>query len=166
MANVTIFYGSSTGNTESAAQQIADGLSAHSVNIVDVSSASQSDFEAAESLILGTSTWGLGDIQDDWDGALSALKSANLSGKKVALFGLGDSGSYSDTFVDGMGDLYEAATAAGATVVGSTATSGYSHSASRAEVNGEFVGLALDDDSYSENDQRIADWTASITSQL
>ncbi len=166
MANVTIFYGSSTGNTESAAQQIADGLSAHNVKLTDVSSASQSDFEAAENLILGTSTWGLGDLQDDWDGALSALQGANLAGKKVALFGLGDSGSYSDTFVDGMGELYEAATAAGATLIGATATSGYSHSASRAEVGGQFVGLALDDDSYSENDQRIADWTADISSQF
>jgi flavodoxin I len=31
------------------------------------------------------------------------LKNANLSGKTIALFGCGDSESYSDTFCDGMG---------------------------------------------------------------
>ncbi|MFI3288025.1 MAG: flavodoxin domain-containing protein [Rikenellaceae bacterium] len=98
MANVTIIYGSSTGNTESAANDIAAALSSHTTSVMDVSGASASDFEGADLLILGTSTWGLGDIQDDWDGKLSSLEGANLAGKKVAIFGCGDSASFGDTF--------------------------------------------------------------------
>ncbi len=166
MANVTIIYGSTMGNTSEVANQIAVALSSHNVTVMDVSDISKDDFEAADSLILGTSTWGLGDLQDDWDGAVSTLEGANLEGKKVALFGCGDSGSYPDTFVDGIGILCEAAQSAGATIIGHVPTSGYSHSASKAEVDGQFVGLPLDDDSADQNDERVANWVAAIANQL
>ena len=165
MSAITIIYGSSMGNTKSAAEEIASALSAHSVKSIDVSEASKEDFESAEALILGTSTWGVGDLQDDWESGIDTLKSANISGKKVALFGCGDSDSYCDTFVDGMGIIFEAVEEASATVVGKVSTDGYSYSASRAEVNGEFVGLALSD-SDSDNSDKISAWVDSISSQL
>ncbi len=166
MANVTIIYGSTTSNTEGAANDIAATLSSHNVAVMDVAKASKDDFEAADVLILGTSTWGLGDIQDDWDAKLSVLQGANLTGKKVAIFGLGDSASYGDTFVDGIGIIYEAAQKTGATIIGSVPTSGYSHSASRAEVDGEFVGLPLDDDAPEKNGERISSWVTDISNQF
>ncbi len=166
MANITIIYGSSTNNTADEAQKIETKLEGHNVTILDVSDAKKDDFESADNLILGTSTWGFGDLQDDWEGAVQVLESANLSGKKVALFGCGDSSAYSDTFVDGIGILYEAAQAAGATIIGEVDTNDYNYSASKAEVNGKFVGLPLDDDSSDENDGRIESWVASITNQF
>ncbi len=165
MSAITIIYGSTMGNTESAATSIASSLGAHTTTTLDVSKSSKEIFEGAEVLILGSSTWGLGDLQDDWESAIDTLQSANLSGKKVALFGCGDADSYCDTFVDAMGILYEAVTAAGATVIGFTSASGYGHSLSRAEVDGEFVGLALND-SDSANDDKIAAWCGAISSQL
>ncbi len=115
MSKVLVIYGSTTGNTESAAKTIAQQLSGHEVECMDVSNVSKADFESATTLILGTSTWGFGDLQDDWDSALDTLRSANLSGKSVAFFGYGDSSSYPDTFVDGMSYLKEAAVGAGIT---------------------------------------------------
>ncbi|MFI3299768.1 MAG: flavodoxin [Rikenellaceae bacterium] len=165
MAKITIIYGSTMGNTQGAAESISSALSAHEVKLLEVSNASKEDFEDAEVLLLGSSTWGLGDLQDDWEGAISTLESANLSGKKVALFGCGDADSYCDTFVDAMGIIHQAALEAGATLIGKTSTAGYSHSASRAEVDGEFVGLALSD-SDSDNDDKIVAWCESLNSQL
>ncbi len=165
MSAITIIYGSTIGNTQSAADEIASALSMHNVTMLEVSSASKRDFEAAEALILGSSTWGLGDLQDDWEGAIDTLKSADIAGKKVALFGCGDADSYCDTFADAVGVLFEAVTEAGATVVGKTSTDGYSHTASRAEVDGEFVGLVLSD-SDSDNDSKISAWAEAIASQL
>lgn len=165
MSTITIIYGSTMGNTKSAADDIAAALSAHNVNTLDVSKASKEIFESAEVLLLGSSTWGLGDLQDDWDMVIDKLSSSSLSGKKVALFGCGDADSYCDTFVDAIGILYEAVVEAGATVIGKTSTDGYGHSLSRAEVDGEFVGLALND-SDSDNDAKIAAWVESICSQL
>ncbi len=166
MANVTIIYGSTTSNTESAAQDIAAALSAHNVKTMDVSNASKEDFESADNLILGTSTWGLGDIQDDWEGKLSVLMGASLAGKKVAFFGTGDSASYSDTFVDGIGILYEAATKAGAVAIGSVPTAGYGYSASRAEVDGAFVGLPIDDEDSALSSDNMSAWVAEIEGQF
>ncbi|MFI3290094.1 MAG: flavodoxin [Rikenellaceae bacterium] len=165
MSAITVIYGSTMGNTQSAAGSIASALSAHTVTKLDVSKASKEIFEGAEVLILGSSTWGLGDLQDDWESEIDTLRSSNLSGKKVALFGCGDADSYCDTFVDAIGILYEAVVEAGATVVGKTSTEGYGHSLSRAEVDGEFVGLALND-SDSDNDSKIASWCEAISVQL
>ncbi len=166
MAKVTIIYGSTTSNTESAAKDIAAAISGHTVSVMDVSNASKADFEDADVLILGTSTWGLGDIQDDWDAKLSVLQGANIAGKKVAIFGLGDSASYGDTFVDGVGIIYETVQNCGVTVIGSVSVEGYSHSSSRAEIDGVFVGLPLDDDTADMNGDRIATWVADITTQF
>ena len=166
MAKVTIIYGSTMGNTQTAAEDIKAALSAHEVELMEVSEATKESFEQAELLVLGSSTWGAGDLQDDWEGdAIETLEAANLAGKKVALFGCGDADSYSDTFADAVGILYEAAVAAGATVVGKTSTDGYSHSESRAEVNGEFVGLVLSD-SDSDNDAKLAAWCKDLSSQI
>ncbi len=165
MAKITIIYGSTMGNTESAASQIAAALSSHEVSTINVSDMTADTLAECSNLILGTSTWGAGDLQDDWECELSTLQSTDLSGKVVALFGCGDAGSYPDTFVDGIGTLYEAAKAAGATIVGSVADD-YSYSSSTAVVDGEFVGLPLDDDSAEKNDGRVAAWCESITSKF
>ena len=62
MANIHILYGSTTGATEAAAQQLAALLGAEAKPIA---AASPEDFEA-DLLILGSSTWGYGELQDDW----------------------------------------------------------------------------------------------------
>lgn len=85
-------------------------------------------------------------------------------GKKVALFGLGDQASYSESFVDGLGILYDAVAEEGAVIVGATSTNGYEFSESRAVRDGQFVGLVLDEDNQpSESEQRIASWIAQLS---
>ncbi len=164
MAKIAIIYGSTMGNTESAASQIAKALTSHEVSLINVSDMTADTLNSYSNLILGTSTWGCGDLQDDWECELSTLKDAELSGKVVALFGCGDSDSYPDTFVDGIGTLYEAAKASGATIIGQVADD-YSYSSSTAVVDGEFVGLPIDDNS-SNNNERIAAWCESISSKF
>lgn len=159
MKKIGIFYGSNSGNTESVAQKLQDLLGAENADIVNISSSKAEDFDRYEYLIFGTSTWGLGDLQDDWESFLPALKKVNFAGKKVALFGVGDSMSYSDTFVDGMGELYDAIQGS-ASVVGFTAADEYSFDASKAQSGDQFVGLALDEDNESDKtDARLASWT-------
>ncbi len=120
-----------------------------------------------EVLILGTSTWGAGELQDDWYDGVETLKAADLSGKTVALFGCGDSSSYCDTFCDGIGIIYEAVKGAGATVVGSVSIDGYSFDESVAVVDGVFVGLALDNDNEDDKtEERIDAWIESIKPSL
>lgn len=159
--NIAIAYGSSTGNTRTAAEAIHQALGGE---IIDVAAADAADkMLAADLLVLGTSTWGVGELQDDWAAFLPTLESLDLTGKKVALFGLGDQASWGDTFVDGMGILYETVVRRGAAVVGAVAPAGYEFSASRALVDGRFVGLPLDENNQPEKSaERIAAWTKTL----
>ena len=116
-----------------------------------------------EPLILGTSTWGFGDLQEDWDAFLGSLTKMNLTGKTIALFGLGDSSTYSDTFVDGMGIIYRALLEKGCKFIGKVDRSNYSFDSSEAEIDGELVGLALDEDSESQKTSaRLDEWLKAI----
>ena len=79
MKTIGIFYGSSNGTTESVAKQIAEKLGVKSSDIHDVGQASPADFASYEVLLLGSSTWGMGDLQDDWYDGVKVLKKCDLS---------------------------------------------------------------------------------------
>ena len=168
MKKTGIFYGSSTGTCEDLANQIADkmGVAASDVHSADKLSADL--VKEYDLLILGTSTWGDGELQDDWYDGIKVLKSADLSFKSIALFGCGDSESYCDTFCDGMSILYEDLKDSGCSFIGNkVGTDGYSFSSSIAVVNGAFVGLALDEVNESDKTaERIDNWTAELKKHI
>lgn len=163
MKTIAIFYGSSTGNTKDVAESIRKKLNGNEVLLIDVAKAKVEDFNQYNNLILGTSTWGMGDLQDDWDAKLSVLAKASLEGKTVALFGLGDSSSYADTFVDGMGIIYEAIKDKQCNFAGFTDIESYSFSESRALHNGKFVGLPIDEENQGKlTESRLNIWVKEI----
>ena len=102
MKKTLVVYGSSTGTCQSIAETIAEKLGAE---VVDVANLDDAQVNEAENLILGTSTWGAGEVQDDWYDGLNKLKKLDLNGKTVALFGCGDCESYGDTFCGGMYEI-------------------------------------------------------------
>ena len=67
MKKISIIYGSSTDNTRETAEKIAELLSEFSPQLKDVAQCSADDFTTADCLILGTSTWGLGDLHNWYD---------------------------------------------------------------------------------------------------
>ncbi len=166
MSKIGIYFGSSTGNTQDAAEMIANALNVSSADIHDVSSAS-ADFSSYDVLLFGSSTWGIGDLQDDWEGFIKKASSADLAGKKVAIFGCGDSASYSDSFCDAIGNIYQAIEGKGCTIIGMVSNDGYSYSSSAAFVNGKFVGLPLDADNESDKTkERISAWVSQLKSEM
>lgn len=163
MQDIGIFYGSLTGNTEAAAKQIQQELGVDITKIYDVASAKASDVEQFCNLIFASSTMGIGDLQDDFEDFMSELKSANLKGKKVAIFGYGDQAIYADSFVDAIGEIYETLQNKGCVITGSVACDGYEYDESRAEVDGQFVGLPLDEENQSDlTDERIRSWVKQL----
>ena len=164
MKKTVVIYGSSTGTCENIAERIAAKLGAEVLNVQDLNA---NVVDANDNLILGTSTWGAGELQDDWYDGVKVLKAATLTGKTIALFGCGDAESYSDTFVGGMGELYDAVKDSGARVIGAVDTDGYTFDDSSAVVDGKFVGLALDDvNEDDKTDDRIEAWVAAISPSL
>ncbi len=166
MNKVGIFFGSTTGNTEAVAEMIKEKLGEDLVDLHNVDSASIDDVANYDNLIFGTSTWGLGDLQDDFQEFVEELADADLSGKVVALFGLGDSASYPDTFCDGIGEIYETINEK-CTMVGRVSKGGYDFEDSKAVDGDEFVGLALDaDNEEDQHEARIDAWLEDIKAKF
>jgi len=138
-------------------------LGKESSNIRDVADSRPKDVLSYDKLIFGVPTWGIGELQDDWAVFLPGLEEMDLSGKSVALFGLGDQESYPDTFADALGTLYDALLMTGCEITGSWCTLGYEFIESTAVRNGEFAGLVLDEENQSQlTDLRIKDWLSKI----
>lgn len=168
MKKIGVFYGSSTGTCEDLANQIADKMGVSQSDVYSADKLTADLVKEYDLLIIGTSTWGDGELQDDWYDGVKVLKAADLSFKSVALFGCGDSESYCDTFCDGMGILYEDLKDSGCSFIGNrVSTDGYSYSSSIAVVDGAFVGLALDEVNESDKTaERIDAWTAELKSKI
>jgi flavodoxin I len=167
MANIGIFYGSTTGNTQSVAEKIQADFGREAADLCPISEASVDALDAYQYLVLGTSTWGIGELQDDWLDGIKKLDRVDFSNKKVAVFGTGDPQSYPDSFVDAIGIIYEKLAEKGATVMGFWSTEGYAYDASRAEKDGRFVGLVIDEDNQSDlTDERIVRWLEGLKAAM
>jgi flavodoxin I len=144
MANILIAYGSTTGNTEMVAEQIEGLLEAYNPKLQDITSCSPEDLTAYDILILGASTWDDGLLQSDFRDFVKDLK-IDLSGKKLAIFGLGDT-SYPE-FCESANILEEIFT----------------------KLGGELLVETLKIDGFpddSENVEKIEQWCEQIKSQL
>ncbi len=163
MLKIGLFYASSTGNTENIAKTIKGKLANYKVTMCNLNDCEEDAMSAYDYLILGASTWGEGELQDDWEDYLPNLDNIDFTNKTVALFGLGDQEEYCDNYLDALGIIYDKVTEKGATVIGYWPTDGYVHEESAAIKNGEFVGLALDEDNQAEmSEERINSWLSNI----
>lgn len=168
MSKIGLFYGSTTGKTESAAEMIRAEFGGEDVvTMYEIADVENSNFAEYECIIIGCPTWDIGELQADWQGYFDELDDVDFSGKKVAYFGTGDQVGYAENFQDAMGMLEEKISELGGTTVGHWSTDGYEHEASKADKGGKFVGLALDDDNQSElTESRIKEWVGKLKSEF
>lgn len=174
MAKVGIFFGSDTGNTRKVAKnihkQLGDEIADKPVNIRN---ASVDDLLAYDVLLIGSPTYGDGELpgltsgnqNESWEEFLPKLADADFSGKTIALFGLGDQVGYGDNFVDAIGIIFDAFSDVGAEFIGFTSTDGYDYNRSKAVIDGQFMGLVLDEDNQKDlSEERLSAWLADISS--
>lgn len=167
MAKIALFYGTQTGNTQDAAEEIQKAFGTDLVDLMDISSVSTEDFKSYECVIVGCPTWNIGELQADWEGFFPDLDDIDFSGKKVAYFGCGDQVGYADNFQDAMGILEEKISAQGGKTVGLWPVDGYEFNESKGVRGNHFVGLALDNDNQSDlTDERIKTWVAQLKTQF
>ena len=175
MGKIGIFFGSDTGNTRRVAKSIHKKLGADADAPVNVNKVSVEDLLNYDALILGTPTLGDGELPgltsggraESWEEFLPQLKGKDMSGKVVALFGLGDQEGYGHEFVDALLFIYDVLVENGATVVGAWPTDGYSFEASKAVVDGDFVGLVIDHDNQKDlTDERVDAWLEIVKPEL
>ena len=175
MASIGIFFGTDTGRTRLLAKQIAKKLGDAAASPVNVGRTTLADFLAYDRLILGSPTLGAGELpglstglnQPSWEEFLPQLAGANMRGKIVAIFGLGDQKKYPDEFVDAIGLIHDTVVAAGAIVVGRWPVAGYEFNISQAQDGDDFLGLAIDQINQPlQTEARVDSWLAQITPEL
>ncbi len=165
MNKIAILYGSSGGNTQMVAKQVQD-LFDGNADIFNVQEVSLDDIKPYPYLILGTSTTGVGDLQDDWEGFLPYFSKIDFTGKTVAIFALGDSASYSTSFVESMKVIYDEIHDK-VRIVGQTPDEGYTYDESMALVDGLFVGLPIDEDNeYDLTTERLERWVEKLKEEF
>ncbi len=163
MNKTAVVWASQTGNTKEAAELIAEQIGRERIDLFDVADIPASRLSEYDMLIIGTSTWGAGELPHGWRQAVGALDTLDFTGKTVAFFGLGDQLVYGDWYVDAMGILHDRFVSLGAKVVGAWPNDTYEFSSSRALRDGMFVGLALDADNQEHlTRERIRRWVCSI----
>ncbi len=118
MKNAVIIFGSTTGSTEQVAETVSQNMVDYSVTTVNVTEATAALVADADLVVYGCSTWGYGELQDDFlpyydDEMTSEL----LSGKKVAVFGCGDQESFEDVFCEAVELIKTKAQECGAEIV-------------------------------------------------
>ena len=166
---IGLFYGTTTGNTEEVAELIRDQLGEENIDTVgDVNDLSGENLTGFDILILGIPTWHIGEMQDDWADRFDELDDIDLAGTKIALFGLGDQDGYPDTFLDGMGELYDKLLERGAEGgIGFTSTDDFEYTGSTAIRDGKFCGLAIDQDCQPElTEERVSRWCLELQAEV
>ena len=170
MAQVGLFYGSSTGNTEYVAYEMKaefDRLSPGLVDIFNIGSTTPEQFLKYNYLILGIPTWNTGQLQDDWEIFLPKLAGSDMTGKKIAIFGLGDQNGYGFNFLDAVGMLADELMDLGAQLWGLWPIGDYEFNESRAQVEDRFLGVGLDQEGQSEKTpQRTKDWVNQVIDEF
>lgn len=166
MSKIGIFYGSNTGYTAGVAGKLAEKLGVAMTDVHDVANTAPSTLGDYDVLLLGTSTWGAGDMQDSWEDFINGAEALSLRGKKIGVFGCGDE-SMSDTFNSGVGKLYHHMLRTGADFIGDFNADGYEFSESEACEGGHTVGLILDEVNHPDlSDAKIDAWVEEIKSQI
>jgi flavodoxin I len=168
---IGLFYGSSTGITEYVSEDIEDawkkaGMEPISaINIMKLKNAA--DLLQYDCLILGIPTWNIGQLQDDWEILMPELEKLDFSGKKIALFGVGDQINYADNFLDAVGILGEKLIERGGELVGYWMDDDYDFDDSLAFVDGKFMGLGIDETNQPKlTNDRIEAWVAQIIGEF
>lgn len=166
MKDFGIFYGSTTGATREIAGRIAGLLKVDAADVHNVANTAPSAVADYKTIILGSSTWGSGELQDDWYDFLKGLEVIDLEGKKIAIFGVGDE-SMSETFCNAVGIIYKALRDTGAEFVGAFPADGYHFDHTEADVDGTIVGLLLDQTNHPEmTDTRLDEWATEVKSKI
>lgn len=166
--NIAIFYGSSTGNTQSAAEKIHEKLGEFISHIADIAKSEPQDLAQYDVLFIGVSTWNIGEMQDDWADMIPRLDEIDLTGKKLAMFAMGDAKGYPHNFLDALGELWQKLQSRGAELIGAWPTAGYEFEESAGLLDeNHFLGLGLDEENESDlHDERIEAWLVQVLSEL
>jgi flavodoxin long chain len=171
MKKIALIYWPKKGNVETTAAKLSAHFDKGTIDVFTISEVNVENLSNYDFLIFGGSTIGADNWEDmhtsKWYRFFEELKTVNLEGKTVAIYGLGDQVLYPEHFVDGIAIIRDELVAAGAKVIGRWPIEGYEHTDSKSIEDDHFIGLALDDDQQPElSDERINKWVEILKAEL
>ena len=164
MEKIGIFYGPTKSRTANIAEKIYNQFDAELVDIYPIDTTTIDQIIKYKNLIFGVSSlgsevWDGKSAGNQWGAILPKIKDTDFTGKKIALFGLGDHITYAAKFVDAIGDMAQILRSRNAEIIGHVSADDYTFTESKALVDGKFIGLPIDEDYESEkSDMRIENW--------
>ena len=166
-----ILFDRAAGNTEAAADWISQKFEGDISDPTDIGEIDVDDLTGYSGLIVGAPTWNTGADEGRsgtaWDEVIDEIKDLDLSGKKVAVFGCGDSSSYGDYFCDAIEEVHRTFASAGCKMVGSVSTDDYNFGGSKSEADGKFIGCPFDEDNEGDKTEaRAANWAKQLEEEM
>lgn len=176
MGKIGIFFGTETGTTRLIAKKlyklIGQDVADKPINVNRITAQDMLEYDV---LILGTPSYGEGDIpglstgclERNWEEFLSEFGRPDLTGKKIAMFGLGAQERYSERFASSLMALYKVFEELGAEMIGQWPVEGYTFENSASVMDGMFVGLVIDQRTQGmKTEERLKQWVEQIKPQL
>lgn len=172
MSKIGIFFGTETGTTRLVAKKIharlGDEIADKPLNVNRITPADMLRYDA---LILGTPSYGVGQIpgrtagclEANWEEFLAQMSAPDFRGKRIAFFGLGAQERYSERFASSLRRLHDVFQGFGADIVGHWSTEGYQFEHSASVLDERFVGLVIDQRTQGmHTEARIDTWVAQV----
>lgn len=172
MKNTLLLYWAPGGSVEFAAKAISEVIGSEKVELSDVASFDITRLDEFENVIIGSATVGAENWRDTrdnnkWNEFFVKAAAIDLSGKKVAAFGLGNQILYPEHFVDSLGYMKTEVEKRNGRLLGAWPDKGYDYTDSEGVANGYFFGLALDQDQQPElTDSRIREWVKLLSASM
>ena len=172
MGNTAIFFGPEGGSVHRVAKLLASKMELQKPDLIMISEATAADLTRYENIIFGISTIGrdtwdqkFGNI--DWSKFMPIVTNFDFTGKKVAVFGLGDHITYAYHFVNSMGILARVILKNGGKLFGKVSPENYDFQDSEALEGGQFLGLPIDEDFEPEmTESRLDAWVAQLNHEI
>lgn len=159
-----LFFASATGKMRRLVDQITEAWG-ESLEPRELADCHPEELLRHDCLLLGSPTYGIGQLHHHWPDFLQKMTSLDLSDKTVGLFAMGDGRYHGNTFVGALGLLYDQVERTGARIVGSCEYQGYRFQSTTSIREGVFPGLVVDWSSPGERRKtgdRIETWITQL----
>lgn len=172
MEKIALIFWPEEGNVERIADALCNEFAGGQVVKLPVVKADKDVMNRYNHFIFGGSTvgaetWREASDSNKWNEFFLMLDDIDISGKKVAFYGLGDQILYPQHFVDGLGVFEEEFSKRGVKIAGRWPDEGYEYTESEGIGDGYFFGLALDEDNESDlSPQRISEWVKQVKKEF
>lgn len=162
MKKIGIFYGTTSGMTQGIVDELEFYLKNHEYYVFNVKDGIE-DINNYSNLIFISPTYGVGELQKDWENVFNAFKKIDFKNKVIGIVSLGNQLAFGESFAESMRIIYDVVSENNGKIVGFTSPEGYLFKESKAVINEKFVGLAIDEHNDSDiTPERISNWINSI----